>query len=183
MKNAIEFIPKYKPSPENRGKAVPVTVTSNRQDLDLAEAEDRLCCPVCLEPLSLVERATRLNHFRHHPRTESSRPCKLRSPYKPTEEDLPGTPSGKHKRLRPSFRRELEKARQHIAHLTAENASSWKKLDQAWRTLKEVEEQLTEVKEQLKAEEREGHQAEEIILGIEGHWPGSSKEVNRLAVM
>ena len=183
MKNAIEFTPEYKPSPENRDKAVPVTVTSNRQDLNLAEAEDRLCCPVCVEPLSLVERATKLNHFRHHPRTESSRPCKLRSPYKPLEKNLPGTLPEKHERLRPSFRRELENARQLIAHLTAENVSSWKKLDQAWRTLREVEEQLTEVKKQLKAEEREGHQAEEIILGIEEHWSGSPKEVNRLPVM
>ena len=103
--------------------------------------------------------------------------------HKPPPEKPTATPPEKRKRLRPSFRRELEDARQIIAHLTAENASSWKKLDQAWRTLKEVEEQLAEVKKQLEAEEREGHQAEEIILAIERHWSGKPAGENRLPVM
>lgn len=138
----------------NVDKAEKVSVKTAPEVLAAASAEERLRCSDCLEAASLVHRGDRLNHFRHHPRTQESPPCRFRSDGRSQAKTLKFRPALTPKQVPvdrylviiAKLRQELEQARKTNARLTEE-------LEQALKLIAH----LTE----------EAHQAEEIIRHVE----------------
>lgn len=136
------------PSPGATDKGEKVSVKTADESLAEASAEGRLRCCECLEPVSPVHRGDWLNHFRHHPQTEKSPSCSLRS--------------------EAGFKRPRKKTSSWslFARLKADNARLQRELEQTRTTLANVSLQLSKVETLLKAEQREAHEAEEIILHV-----------------